>query len=177
MDPLLLVTLERTPAVLDAWLRRFPEPLLRVTEGPDTFSPFDVVGHLIDGEEHDWIPRARVILEGNGRGRFEPFDRFRHRERNVGRTVGSLLDEFAVLRRQNLDTLAGWAIAEADLDRTAEHPALGTVTLRQLLATWAAHDLGHIAQVARVLAKQQREAVGPWRAYLPVLDDRPRPAS
>lgn len=169
--------LRRTPATLDALLRGADDDLLHADEGPDTFSPFDVVGHLIDGEEEDWIPRARIILEGNGRGRFAPFDRFRHRERNAGRPIGVLLDEFAILRQQSLDALSGWALAPADFERTATHPALGTVTLGQLLSAWVVHDLGHVAQVSRVIAKQYRDAVGPWRAYLPVLDDRPRPAS
>lgn len=169
--------LGRTPATLDALLRDADDAVLHATEGADTFSPFDVVGHLIDGEETDWMVRARIILDQGPDRTFAPYDRFRHRTRNAGRTIAELLDEFAALRAANLALLASWSLDDAALDLTAEHPALGTVMLRQLLAAWVVHDLGHLAQVARVVAKQYREAVGPWRGYLPVLDDRPRPAS
>ena len=149
----------------------------RGTEGPDTFSPFDVVGHLIDGEETDWIPRARIILaQGVGR-RFEPYDRFRHRSRNAGRTLESLLGEFADMRAANVKLLRSWDLTEQQLALEGEHPSLGAVTLRQLIATWVVHDLGHLAQVARVMAKQYREEVGPWVQYLPVLTDHEQPRS
>lgn len=153
------------------------EPWARGTEGPDTFSPFDVIGHLIDGEETDWIARARIILEQGANRRFTPYDRFRHRARNVGRTLDALLTEFADLRARNLELLRSWTLTDQQLDLTAEHPSLGPVTLRQLLATWVAHDLGHIAQVARVMAKQLKQDVGPWVAYLPVLTDHEVPRS
>ena len=130
--------LSRTPGVLRAQLEGLPDPWTRTTEGPDTFSPFDVVGHLIDGEETDWVPRARIILAGGPDTRFEPYDRFRHRARNAG---------------------------------------LGNVTLRQLLATWVVHDLGHLAQISRVMAKQLRVEVGPWEPFLPVLTDHETPRS
>lgn len=149
----------------------------RGTEGPATFSPFDVVGHLIDGEETDWIPRARIILAQGASRRFQPYDRFRHRSRNAGRTLASLLAEFAGLRSANLDLLRSWNLSDTQLALEGEHPSLGAVTLRQLIATWVVHDLGHMAQVARVMAKQYREEVGPWVQYLPVLTDHEQPRS
>lgn len=170
-----LDVLRRTPGVLNTLLSGLPDPWVRGNEGPDTFSPFDVVGHLIDGEETDWIPRARIILAGGPNPRFEPYDRFRHRTRNAGRTLASLLDEFARLRESNLGLLAGWNLAEAQLDLTGIHPTFGPVTLRQLLAAWVVHDLGHLAQVERVMAKQYRDAVGPWVPFMPVLSDRQLP--
>ncbi len=162
--------LERTPATLRALLGGLPEAWTAANEGPDTFSAFDNVGHLIHGEQTDWIPRARIILDQGPDRRFEPYDRFAQYGESQGKSVAELLDEFERLRAENLTTLRGWQLSERELALEGEHPALGTVTLRQLLATWVAHDLGHVAQTARVLAKQYREAVGPWRAYLPVLD-------
>ena len=167
--------LRRTPATLDALLEVAAESWVRGTEGAETFSPFDVVGHLIDGEETDWIPRARIILARGRDPRFEPYDRFRHRARNADRSLGSLLAEFARLRAANLELLRSWRLTDAELDLPGVHPSLGRVTLRQLLATWVVHDLGHLAQVARVMAKQYREAVGPWVPYLPVLTDHEVP--
>ena len=169
--------LRRTPAALRALLEGLDDQWLRATEGPDTFSPFDVLGHLIDGEETDWIPRARIILAGGPSPRFEPYDRFRHYARNAGRSLTSLLDEFARLRAANLKRLAEWKLTERELDLPGEHPGLGPVTLRQLLAAWVVHDLGHVAQTARVMAKQYRDEVGPWVPYLPVLTDHERPRS
>ena len=165
-----LAILERTPATFRALLGGLPDELARANEGPDTFSPFDNLGHLIHGERTDWIPRARIILAQGAERRFTPYDRFAQFRESKGKTSGMLLDELASLRAENLATLRSWKLTDAQLALTGEHPALGTVTLRQLLATWVAHDLGHIAQVARVMAKQYREAVGPWREYLPVLD-------
>jgi hypothetical protein len=169
--------LQRTPATLRALLDGLDEPWVRGTEGPETFSPFDVVGHLIDGEETDWIPRARIILARGPSLRFEPYDRFRHFARNVDRSLTSLLAEFARLRAANLELLGSWKLTARELDLPGEHPSLGRVTLRQLLAAWVVHDLGHLAQVARVMAKQYREEVGPWVPYLPVLTDHERPRS
>jgi DinB family protein len=169
--------LARTPGVLNALLDRLPAPWTRGTEGPDTFSPFDVVGHLIDGEETDWVPRARIILARGPNPIFEPYDRFRHRARNVGRTLGSLLEEFAQLREDNLVELRSWELTPAILDLPGIHPSLGPVTLRQLLASWVVHDLEHLAQVARVMAKQLRDEVGPWEPFLPVLTDHETPRS
>jgi DinB superfamily len=169
--------LERTPATLERMIGGLDESWTRGTEGPDTFSPFDVVGHLIDGEETDWIPRARIILARGSSLRFEPYDRFRHYQRNTGRSLRSLLEEFTKLRAGNLATLRSWQLTEAQLDLPGEHPGLGPVTLRQLLGAWVVHDLGHIAQVARVLAKQYSDQVGPWTPYLPVLTDHLQPRS
>jgi DinB family protein len=169
--------LERTPATLRALLQDVDPKLARGTEGPDTFSPFDNIGHLIDGEETDWMPRARIILAQGPNRRFEPYDRFRHRTRNAKRTLDSLLDEFARLRAENLRELESWKLTESQLDLPGEHPSLGPVTLRQLLSAWVVHDLGHITQVARVMAKQYRTEVGPWVPYLPVLTDHEKPRS
>jgi len=161
--------LERTPPALSALLGGLPDAWTRGTEGPGTFSPFDVVGHLIDGEETDWIPRARIILAQGESPRFEPYDRFRHKQRNAGRSLASLLKEFADLRKKNVKLLRSWKLTSKQLALPGEHPSLGPVTLAQLLAAWVVHDLGHIAQVARVLAKQYGDQVGPWTPYLPVL--------
>jgi hypothetical protein len=156
--------------VLDALLRGLPDEWTASNEGPDTFTPFDVVGHLIHSERTDWVVRARIILEHGPAVPFEPFDRFAQSEQSRGKRLPDLLDEFARLRAQNLETLRGLRLTDSDLERTGSHPTLGTVTLRQLLATWVAHDLSHVGQVVRVMAKQYRETVGPWRAYLPLLD-------
>jgi hypothetical protein len=172
-----LEVLERTPATLRALLQGVSAPWAGGTEGPDTFSPFDVVGHLIDGEETDWIPRARLILAQGPNRRFEPFDRLRHRARNASRGLDSLIAEFATLRAGNVGVLRCWHLTDAQLDLTGEHPSLGPVTLRQLLATWVVHDLEHLAQVARVMAKHYRHEVGPWTPFLPVLTDHEVPRS
>ena len=172
-----LEVLSRTPSTLQALLAGLDDSWSRSNEGPDTFSPFDNVGHLIDGEETDWVPRARIILARGPDPRFEPYDRFRHRTRNTGRTLASLLDEFAELRAANLAEMRSWRLSEADLDLTATHPGLGPVTLRQLLASYVVHDLGHVAQIARVMAKQYREAIGPWVPFLPVVTDHETPRS
>jgi hypothetical protein len=169
--------LARTPGALRSLLGGLAERWVRGTEGADTFSAFDVVGHLIDGEETDWIPRARIILAKGKDPRFEPYDRFRHRARNAGRSLASLLDELEGLRAANLTLLRSWRLAAADLDLPGMHPSLGRVTLRELLAAWVVHDLGHIAQIARVMAKQYGDQVGPWVPYLPVLTDHPVPRS
>jgi hypothetical protein len=165
-----LEVLERTPVALRGLLGGLSDAWTSPNEGPDTFSAFDNVGHLIHGERTDWIPRARIILAQGTNRRFEPFDRFAQKHESQGKSLADLLAEFERLRSGNLATLRAWRLTEAQLDLPGEHPELGAVTLRQLLATWTAHDLGHVAQIARVLAKQYREAVGPWRAYLPVLD-------
>lgn len=172
-----IAVLERTPPTLRAMLSGLDDELTRSNEGPETFSAFDVMGHLIDGEETDWIPRARIILAKGPDRRFEPFDRFRHHARNAGRTLASLLDEFARLREDNLALLRSWTLTDRELDLLGEHPSLGPVTLRQLLAAWVVHDLGHIAQVARVMAKQYTGEVGPWVPFMPVLTDHMTPRS
>lgn len=165
-----IAVLERTPATLRALLGGLPDSWTTANEGPDTFSPFDNVGHLIHGERTDWIPRARLILAQGTNRRFEPYDRFAQIHESEGKSLAELLDEFARLREENLVTLRGWKLSDRELALEGEHPELGWVTLRQLLATWVAHDLGHVAQTSRVMAKRYRESVGPWRAYLPILD-------
>jgi hypothetical protein len=164
-----VAVLTRTPAALDALLRGLPDGWLAANEGGSTWSPFDVVGHLIHGERTDWIPRVRMVLDHGQARPFEKFDRFAQFEESQGRTLAGLLDEFATLRRDNLRELAALRLSDADLDRRGLHPALGVVTLRQLLATWVAHDLDHIVQIARVLAGQYADEVGPWRAYLRII--------
>jgi len=169
--------LARTPGTLHALLDGLPDPWIRGVEGPETFSPFDVVGHLVDGEETDWVPRARIILARSPNPLFEPYDRFRHRARNAGRTLRALIEEFSHLREDNLVLLRSWDLTPAALELPGIHPTLGRVTLRQLIAAWVVHDLGHLAQVARVMAKQLRQEVGPWEAFLPVLTDHETPRS
>ncbi len=161
--------LERTPGVLEALLSGLPAQWTTANEGADSWSPFDVVGHLIDGEATDWMARVHIILRQAPDRRFEPFDRFRHLTRNAGRTVDDLTAEFRQLRQSNLSELRALNLTTAQLQLTGTHPAFGSVTLSQLLATWVAHDLGHIAQITRVMTKQYRDAVGPWQTYLPVL--------
>jgi uncharacterized damage-inducible protein DinB len=161
--------LHRTPDILRAWLGPLPAPWIEATEGPGTWSAFDVVGHLIHGERTDWMTRARHILSGPATVPFAPFDRFAQFAASRGKTLAQLLDEFERLRRANLAALSGLALTEAQLALPGLHPALGPVSLRQLLATWAVHDLSHLGQIARVMAKRYRDDVGPWRAYLPIL--------
>jgi hypothetical protein len=165
-----LAVLERTPRTLAEMLGGLPAVWTDATEGPDTWSPYVILGHLIHGERTDWIPRAEIILAQGPDRRFTPYDRFAQFRESQGKSLRELLDEFTRLRAQNLATLAGWHLTDTELALTGEHPDFGAVTLRQLLATWVGHDLGHIAQVARVMAKQYRDAIGPWRAYLPIMD-------
>lgn len=169
--------LQRTPSVVTALLNGIDDSWARATEGPETFSPFDVVGHLIDGEKTDWLVRAEIIRRGDPTATFEPYDRFGHWERNKGRALASLLDEFADLRKHNIDTLLSWQLTDTDLALTATHPRLGVVSLHQLLSTWVVHDLGHIAQITRVMAKHYKDDIGPWSAFLPIVSDRPAPQS
>ncbi|MEO5580106.1 MAG: DinB family protein [Gemmatimonadaceae bacterium] len=165
-----IAVLDRTPLVLRAMLEGLAPDWTDATEGPETWSPYVIVGHLIHGERTDWIPRAQLILAQGTNRRFTPYDRFAQFHESQGMSLAELFDEFARLRADNLATFIGWQLTETQLALEGEHPEFGAVTLRQLLATWVAHDLGHIAQAARVMAKQYREAVGPWRAYLPVMD-------
>jgi hypothetical protein len=158
--------LSRTPDTLRALLSGLPDRLQRGDEGPDTFTPYDVVGHLIHGEHTDWIPRARRILEHGESRPFEPFDRFAHLDGDRSRTLDELLDEFEELRDRNLGSLRDMMAGAPDLGARGLHPELGSVTLGELLATWVAHDLTHLIQIARTLARQYEELVGPWRAYL-----------
>ncbi len=165
-----IAVLDRTPRTLRALLEGLPDGWTGTNEGPDTWSPFDVLGHLVHAEKTDWIPRARVILARGEDRTFPPFDRFAQFRESRGKTVAELLGEFDRLRAESLATLRSWNLAEAELALDGVHPEFGSVTLRQLLATWVAHDLAHLGQIARVMAKQYRDAVGPWRAYLPVMD-------
>lgn len=164
-----LEVLERTPCVLRAMLSGLSDAWLHGTCGPDTFSPFDVVGHLIVGEKTDWMVRLRLILTHGPARPFERYDRYAQFESSRGNSIAELLDEFERLRATNLREVRGLSISAADLDREGMHPALGRVTLRQLLSTWTAHDLNHLAQIAKALATQYEDQVGPWRAYLGVL--------
>jgi hypothetical protein len=164
--------LSRTPAALDAWLRGLPDAWISAHEGESTWSCYDIVGHLIHGEQTDWLPRVRIILEHGDARPFTKFDRLAQFGASQGKPLGSLLDEFAELRRRNLDDLRSLGLTTADLDRPGRHPELGPVTLRQLLATWTAHDLDHLMQIARVLGRQYSDEVGPWRAYLRVISGR-----
>jgi DinB family protein len=161
--------LERTPAALAGLLRGLPEGWVTVNEGPGTFSPADVLGHLIQGEAHDWVPRMERILEHGEALAFEPFQRFSFRERCAGLDMGELLDEFKQARALSLERLGGLNLREQDLSRTGRHPEFGPVTLGQLLHTWVAHDLSHLGQIARVMARRYTNEVGPWTAYLPIL--------
>lgn len=164
--------LARTPAVLGLWLSDLPPSWTSATEGPGTWSPFDVVGHLIHAERTDWIPRAEHILRHGETAPFPPFDREAMFAASRGRPLGELLDTFETLRRESLARLEGLHLTAADLTRRGLHPELGPVTLGQLLATWVAHDMTHLAQVVRTMARQYTEAVGPWKAYLSVLKER-----
>lgn len=161
--------LERTPRVLDSLLRGIGSSWHAIDEGPETWSAGGVVGHLIHGEETDWVPRARIILEHGESVSFESFDRFAQFGRFEGWPLDRLLDRFAELRRQNIEIARGWKLTEAQLDLPGRHPELGAVNLRQLLATWAVHDLNHLGQISRVMAKRYTAEVGVWRAYLSIL--------
>jgi hypothetical protein len=164
-----IALLTRTPAVLDALLRGLPETLTLGNEGENTWSPFEVVGHLIHAERTDWIPRARMILQFGETRAFEPFDRWGQVREIQGKSLGQLLDEFARVRSENLIALRAMNLRPEDGEHRGRHPALGVVTLSELLATWAAHDLTHLHQISRAMAHQYREAVGPWSVYLGVL--------
>jgi DinB superfamily len=161
--------LTHTPAALNALLRDLPETWTFRNEGENTMSAFDVVGHLIHGERTNWMPRARMVLQFGETQTFGPFDRWAHVRECRGKSLGQLLDEFACLRSENLDELRAWDLRQEDLARRGRHPAFGLVTLSELLAAWAAHDLTHLHQISRVMAHQYREKVGPYSAYLGVL--------
>jgi hypothetical protein len=161
--------LTRTPATLDALLRDLPDAWTLRNEGAGTWSAFEVLGHLIHGERTDWVPRARMIMEFGETRAFEPFDRWGQAREIEGKSLGELLDEFARLRAEGLSELRAMNLRPADMERRGLHPALGGVTLSQLLATWAIHDMTHLHQISRVMAHQYDAAVGPWHAYLGVL--------
>lgn len=175
--PLAAQVLSRTPATLREMLSGLSDAWVHADEGAGTFSPFEVVGHLVEAEQTNWLPRARVIRAGDPSAAFPPFDRYAHRALYAGKPLSDLLDRFAHLRAENLAEVESWALDEEGLHAVAQHPQFGPVTLGQLLSTWVVHDLGHLAQIARVMAKQYREAIGPWAEFLPVVTDRPRPAS
>lgn len=164
-----LAHLERTPRVLRVLLSGAPAEWVRANYGPDTFSPFDVVGHLIHGERTDWIPRLRRILEHGEKVPFDPFDRFAQYEESAGKELEDLLSEFARLRTASLAELHAIGLGPKELELRGKHPALGSVTVRELLATWVVHDWNHLKQIANALAWQYRGAVGPWEEYLPIL--------
>ena len=161
--------LTRTPVALNALLRDLPETWTFRNEGENTWSAFDVVGHLIHGERTDWMPRARMVLQVGETRTFESFDRWGHLRESQGKSLGQLLDEFARLRSENLGYLRALKLRQEDLDLRGRHPSFGVVTLSELLATWAAHDLTHLHQISRVMAHQYRKAVGPWSTNLGVL--------
>jgi hypothetical protein len=167
--PETIALLERTPAAFNALLRGLPDIWTQRNEGGDTWSAFDVIVHLIHGERTDWMARARIILQNGESRAFESFDRLGHIQESRGKSLEQLLEEFARLRRENLAALRALNLQPEDLARRGRHPALGTVTLSELLATWAVHDLTHFHQVSRVMAHQYRAAVGPWSAYVGVL--------
>jgi uncharacterized damage-inducible protein DinB len=164
--------LRATPGVLRAWLAELPEPWVCSNEGPESWSPYDIVGHLIHGERTDWIPRVELLLEHGPTRAFTPFDRFAQFRDSQGRSLAQLLDVFAELRQANLARLQSLRLLPKDFERPGLHPELGPVTLGQLLATWVAHDLNHLGQVARVLGHQYAQEVGPWIEYLPLLRNR-----
>jgi len=162
--------LERSPFVIEDMLKGLSTDWIMNNEGPDTWSPYDVVGHLIHGEKTDWVPRMEIILSDIDNKKFEPFDRFAQFKNSKGKSLQQLIDEFKELRKNGIEVLKSRKLTEQDLDKTGIHPEFGVVTLRQLLSTWVVHDLGHIAQIARVMAKQYKNETGPWRAYISILD-------
>lgn len=165
-----ITILEQTPATLTTWLANMPEPLLYANEGEGTWSPFDILGHLIHGERTDWIPRTKIILYAEDK-HFVPFDRFAQEKESAGKSMHALLEEFAELRAGNLKELRSFDLGPADFDKTGIHPHFGEVKLSWHLSTWSTHDLGHIYQIARVMAKQMKEDCGPWVEFLRVLQE------
>ncbi|MEM8896436.1 MAG: DinB family protein [Bacteroidota bacterium] len=168
-----IALLERTPGTYRELCYGLGHNWTNINEGSDTWSAFDIVGHLIHGEQTDWIPRARIMLSNDGNKELEPFDRFAQKEISKGKTIEELIDQFSVLRKANLDILRSWHLTEEQLDRTAIHPDLGTVTLRQHLSTWTIHDMSHLYQLGRVIVKHYREDLGPWQAYSRILQENP----
>ena len=164
-----MAILERTPAVLHTLLSGLHDDWVMHNEGPETFSPYDVIGHLIHGEKTDWATRAKLILEFGNTKPFVPWNRFAQFEESEGKSLQQLLDEFAAIRAENIIWFKDLHLTEADLDKKGMHPKLGEVTLRNLLATWVVHDLTHIAQVTRVMAKQYKEEMGPWPEFFRIL--------
>jgi hypothetical protein len=162
--------IERTPLLLEQMLSGLSDEWIISNEGAETWSPYDVVGHLVHGERTDWIARLEIVLSDTGDKKFAPFDRFAQFKENEGKTINDLLKEFKNLREKNIGILKSKNITEKDFDRTGIHPKFGNVTLKNLLATWIVHDLNHLAQIARVMAHQYRTEVGPWKEYLRILN-------
>ena len=161
--------LERTPVVLEALLKDLPDDWINNNEGPDTFSPFDVAGHYLHGEKTDWMARIEIILSDNPNKNFETYDRFAQFEESKEKNLEQILNEFKIVRKENLEKLRSFKIDKEKLNRTGVHPKFGEVTLRQLLSTWVIHDLTHLAQISRVMAKQYKEEMGPWLEYFRLL--------
>jgi len=166
-----IAVLERTPDLLESLLKDLPEHWTGGNEGPGSWSPYDVLGHLIHGEKTDWIPRMQIILSAPGPKEFEPFDRFAQFSESKGKSLPTLLEEFRALRTANLETLRSTALRTADLGKTGVHPTFGTVTLKQHLSTWVVHDLDHVSQIVRIMGSQYRSEVGPWREFLRILKE------
>ncbi|GCC52267.1 DinB family protein [Chryseotalea sanaruensis] len=164
-----LEILDKTPTVLEAMLQGLSDEWIFNNEGDETWSPYDVIGHLIHGEKTDWIPRLEIILAQQGGSKFDPFDRFAQFKNSEGKTLHQLLEEFKILRKHNLEIVRNKKLTNLQYTLKGMHPSLEEVTLAQLLATWVVHDLNHIAQVARVMAKQYKHEVGPWFEYLGIL--------
>jgi DinB superfamily len=162
--------LERTPAVLQALLAGLHDDWTMNNEGPETFSPYDVIGHLIHGEKTDWTARTKMILEFGNTKTFERWNRVAMYEESEGKSLQQLLDEFAAIRKENMIWFRSLGLTETDLDKKGMHPVLGEVSLRHLLATWVVHDLTHIAQITRVMAKQYKEEMGPWPEFFRILN-------
>ena len=163
--------LERTPKVLESYLSGLSNDWLKNNEGENTWSPYDIIGHLIFGEKTDWIIRAKIILNQSENIMFEPFDRFAQLKENQNTPISKLIVEFKELRQSNLKELKSFNISDKDLELKGVHPEFGDVTLEQLISTWVVHDLGHISQISRVMAKQFETNVGPWKAYLRILNN------
>lgn len=165
-----LEILEQTPNTLHSFLSNLSDEWIFSNEGENTWNAFDIIGHLIHGEKTDWIQRSQIILSHSDHKTFESFDRFAQFENSKGKTLHQLLEEFITLRTENLKKLKALKITESQFNLKAIHPELGEVTLKELLASWVTHDLGHIAQIARIMAKQYKDEVGPWSAYIPILN-------
>ena len=162
--------LSATPGVLKTYLSSLPSDWLMLNEGGESWSPYDIVGHLIHGEKTDWIPRLKIILSDNPNKTFEPFDRFAQMNMDNKISIVKLLEEFEILRRTNIEYLESLQLNDDQLAMTGNHPEFGTVSLQELLASWVVHDLGHISQISRVLVRQMHTSVGPWKAYLTILN-------
>ncbi len=161
--------LERTPIVIEELLHGISDDWSNANEGENTFSPYDVIGHLIHGEKTDWIVRMDIILSGESDKKFQPFDRFAQFNESKGKSLKQLLQEFKVLRQKNIVTLKTKKLTKSDFEKKATHPELGMITLQQLISTWTVHDLSHIGQIVRVMSKHYKDEVGPWQNYLPIL--------